>query len=105
FSTTHDEPGRPDGATVDAEGCYWSAHVDGWALLRYAPDGTVVQRLIMPVQKPSMPAFAGDGLDMLYVTSIGRGGTTPMADGQPMKGGLLALSPGVRGLPEPRFAA
>ena len=104
FATTRDEPGRPDGATVDAEGCYWSAHVDGWALLRYAPDCAIAGRCAMPVQKPSMPAFAGDGLDTLYVTSIGRGGTTPMADGQPTKGGLFALSPGVRGLPEPRFA-
>ena len=58
----------------------------------------------MPVQKPSMPAFAGDGLDTLYVTSIGRGGTAPMAEGQPRKGGLFALTPGVRGLPEPLFA-
>jgi sugar lactone lactonase YvrE len=104
FATTHHEPGRPDGATVDAEGHYWSAHVDGWSLLRYAPDGSIVARLAMPVQKPSMPAFAGDGLDLLYVTSIGQGGTSPMARGQPTKGGLFALRPGVRGLPEPLFA-
>jgi len=104
FATTHDEPGRPDGATVDAEGFYWSAHVDGWALLRYAPDGTIAERIAMPVQKPSMPAFAGDKLDVLYVTSIGQGGTAPMTEGQPHKGGLFSLRPGTTGLPEPRFA-
>jgi L-arabinonolactonase len=34
FATTHDQPGRPDGATVDAEGCYWTAHANGLSLAR-----------------------------------------------------------------------
>lgn len=104
FIAMHDLPGRPDGATVDAEGCYWTAHVDGWQVLRFAPDGTIERSLSVPVQKPSMPCFGGDGLDVLYLTSIGAGGTTAMAEGQPLKGGLFAARPGVRGLPEPLFA-
>ena len=37
FATTHDLPGRPDGGCVDAEGFYWSANVDGWQMVRFAP--------------------------------------------------------------------
>ena len=90
FATTHDLPGRPDGGCVDAEGFYWSANVDGWQMVRFAPDGSVDRTIKLPVQKPTMPAFGGDNLEIMYVTSIG-------------SGGIFACEPGVRGLPEPKF--
>src|SRR3546814_20974237 len=31
--------GRPGGAPVDAEGCYWSALWDGWRAVRLSPAG------------------------------------------------------------------
>ncbi len=104
FATTHDLPGRPDGATVDAEGFYWSANVDGWQIVRFAPDGTIDRTLPAPVQKPSMPCFGGPDLDVLFVTSISDGGYAPMAPDQPLAGGIFACQPGVKGLPEWRFA-
>ncbi len=100
FATTHDLAGRPDGACVDAEGCYWSANVYGWQVVRYAPDGRVIQTIPVPVEKPSMVAFGGPRLDVLYITSIGVATT---AGGQPKAGSLFACEPGVRGLPEPRY--
>ena len=39
FISTENIPGRVDGATVDAEGCYWAAHIDGWEVARYDPQG------------------------------------------------------------------
>ena len=42
FFDTHAVPGRPDGGTVDAEGCYWQAGIDGWQLYRISPEGEVV---------------------------------------------------------------
>ncbi|MBT5434822.1 MAG: SMP-30/gluconolactonase/LRE family protein [Rhodospirillaceae bacterium] len=104
FATTEELAGRPDGACVDAEGFYWSANVDGWQVVRYAPDGSIDRILAIPVQKPSMPCFGGPYLDILYVTSIGNGGSSPMAEGQPQAGGIFACQPGVKGLPEPFFA-
>ena len=103
FATTHDLPGRPDGGCVDAEGFYWSANVDGWQMVRFAPDGSVNRTLPLPVQKPTMPAFGGDNLETLYITSIGSGGSTPLQRGQPHAGSIFACEPGVRGLPEPKF--
>jgi len=103
FATTFDLPGRPDGATVDADGFYWSANVDGWQVVRYAPDGSIDTTIPVPVQKPSMPCFGGPDLDILYVTSIAQGGYAEMQPGQPLAGGIFACQPGVKGLPEPLF--
>ena len=96
-------PGRPDGACVDETGCYWVACVYGWALLRATPEGEVDRIIELPVEKPSMPAFGGSDLDVMYLTSISTGGSVALAPGQPLAGALLKLVPGVKGLPEPLF--
>jgi sugar lactone lactonase YvrE len=77
--------GRPDGAAVDSEGCYWCAMYEGHRVLRLAPDGTIVRELPMPVRSPTMPCFGGDDLRTLYVTSA--------------RGHVYALRVGVPGLP------
>ena len=50
-----------------------------------------------------MCTFGGANLDTLFVTSIRPEGID-LSD-QPLAGGVFALVPGVRGLPEPAFAA
>ena len=97
-------PGRPDGACVDEAGCYWIACVYGWAVLRVTPNGVVDRRIDMPVEKPTMPAFGGPSMTTLFVTSIGEGGSRPLAPGQPDAGGLFAIETSTRGINEPRFA-
>jgi sugar lactone lactonase YvrE len=96
-------PGRPDGACVDQDGCYWIACVGGWAVIRVTPDGAVDRRIDLPVARPTMPAFGGPALATLYVTSIGDGGSRPGIPGQRDPGGLFAIETGARGLVEPRF--
>jgi len=100
-----DLPGRPDGACVDEDGCYWVACVYGWAVLRVTPTGRIDRRIELPVEKPTMPAFGGPGMTTLFVTSIGAGGSRPLAPGQRDPGGLFAVETGVRGLVESRFGA
>ena len=107
FFDYHKYPGKPDGACVDADGCYWSASVYGWALLRITPDGDVDCRIELPIQKPSMPCFGGVNLDTLFVTTIGAGGTIPSEPGRDgfEPGATLAIEGlGVEGIVEPRFA-
>jgi sugar lactone lactonase YvrE len=98
-----DLPGRPDGGCVDAEGHYWIACVYGWAVLRVSPEGEVVRRIEMPVEKPTMPAFGGPAMTTLFVTSIGLGGSRPLAPGQPDAGGLFAIATDVTGIAETPF--
>ncbi|HSV59367.1 MAG TPA: SMP-30/gluconolactonase/LRE family protein [Variovorax sp.] len=94
-------PGRPDGAAVDAEGCYWICGNDAGLVHRFTPEGKLDRSLTVPVKKPAMCAFGGSGLDTLFVTSIRPGGD--LSD-QPLAGGVFALRPGVQGLPEPECA-
>jgi sugar lactone lactonase YvrE len=94
-------PGRPDGAAVDAEGGYWICGNDAGLVHRFTPDGRLDRSLAVPVKKPAMCAFGGAQLDTLYVTSIRPAGDV---SDQPLAGGVFALRPGVRGLPEPAFA-
>lgn len=88
-------PGRPDGAAVDAEGCYWICGNDAGQVHRFTPDGRLDRSLAVPFAKPAMCAFGGKGLDTLYVTSIRTDDTDPLS------GAVVALRPGVRGTPEP----
>ncbi len=100
FIDMRQHPGRPDGAAVDAEGCYWICGNDAGLVHRFTPAGRLDRSLAVPVKKPSMCAFGGANLDTLFVTSIRPGGD--LAD-QPLAGGVFALRPGVQGLPEPLF--
>ena len=101
------EPGQggPDGMTVDAEGYVWSAQFDRWHIHRYAPDGSLDRRIRMPVQRPTTCMFGGPDLATLYVTSARMDLAADALAAQPHAGGVFALDPGVRGLPEPRFGA
>lgn len=92
-------PGRPDGAAVDEDGCYWTCGNDAGQVHRFTPGGRLDRSLQVPVKKPAMCAFGGAGLDTLYVTSIRPEGVD-LAD-QPLAGGVFALRAGVRGLAEP----
>ncbi|MEO8152032.1 MAG: SMP-30/gluconolactonase/LRE family protein, partial [Rhizobacter sp.] len=104
FVDMNQHPGRPDGAAVDADGCYWICGNDAGRLLRFTPEGRLDRMLALPVSKPSMCAFGGAAMDQLFVTSI-----TPArpADGfdESLDGAVLVLRPGVRGLPEALCAA
>ena len=103
FIDTSSLDSGPDGATVDAEGYLWSVLVRVGAIARFAPDGTLVRRIDMPIRHPTSVAFGGPDLDILYVTSISR--STNLADDHPDAGGLFAIEGlGVKGVPPQRFA-
>jgi sugar lactone lactonase YvrE len=91
--------GRPDGATVDSDGCYWIAGNDGSCLLRFTPEGTLDRELELPFTKPSMCCFGGAKLDTLLVTSI-----NPGTGGGEWAGAAVLVRPGVNGLAEVSFA-
>ena len=93
-------PGRPDGAAVDADGCYWICANDAGLIHRFSPDGRLDRSLTVPVKKPTMCAFGGPNLDTLFVTSIRPAGD--LSD-QPLAGGVFALQPGAKGLEETCF--
>ncbi|MFV3075912.1 SMP-30/gluconolactonase/LRE family protein [Niveispirillum fermenti] len=87
--------GRPDGAAVDEDGCYWTALFAGGRVQRYDPDGRLMAEYRLPARCPTMPCFGGPDRRTLYVTSVGAG-----LDG-PLDGALFAMPVDVAGLPSP----
>ncbi|MDR6854655.1 SMP-30/gluconolactonase/LRE family protein [Variovorax guangxiensis] len=96
--------GRPDGATVDAEGCYWVAMFEGGQLLRFSPLGEQLAALPVPVQCPTMPCFGGDDLRTLFVTTARRGRPADELEQRPASGQVIAMRAEVSGLPVRFFA-
>ena len=104
WASTEGQAGIPDGATVDVDGCLWSALVYGGSLARFRPDGRLDRLIEMPVKNITSVAFGGPKLDQLYVTSMGRAinGVPPAEE----KAGAMFVVTGLgtSGVPEPRFA-
>jgi len=96
-------PGRPDGAAVDAEGCYWICGNDAGQVHRFSPAGALLQSIAVPVSKPAMCAFGGPELRHLFITSIQPATPAPGFDAA-LDGAVLVLEPGVQGRPEPLFS-
>ena len=104
FAVIEQGAGIPDGSASDAEGGYWCALHGGSALRRYRGDGTLDREIKLPVSQPTMCAFGGPALDILYVTSAAQGLDAEQRKAEPHAGALLALRPGISGLPrEHRF--
>lgn len=96
--------GRPDGAAVDSEGCYWSALWDGWRIVRLSPAGELLRTIDLPVQRPTMIAFGGPDLKTAFVTSAGKNLTDEEREAQPHAGGVFSFRVDVPGLTLPMFA-
>ncbi len=103
FLTVPRDAGIPDGLTVDAQGCVWIALYLGRRILRLDPDGSVLASIPVPVLNPTSLTFGGPDLETLYITSAVRRHSAADLRDQPWAGALLALRPGVAGLPEAIF--
>jgi len=103
FCDLHGEPGKPDGSTVDADGCLWNAQWGGSRIVRYDPLGRVDHVIELSCRFPTCIAFGGEGLSTLYVTSARR----KDAKGQPgpADGALIEIESEYRGLEESTFCA
>jgi sugar lactone lactonase YvrE len=91
--------GRPDGAAVDADGCYWVAMYEGARVLRLSPSGELLSELKLPVRCPTMPCFGGADLRTLFITTAREGRPSDELAREPMAGRVLQLRVPVPGLP------
>ncbi|MCB2045590.1 MAG: SMP-30/gluconolactonase/LRE family protein [Novosphingobium sp.] len=74
FLKVPEAEGGPDGAVVDREGCLWNARWGAGRIVRLAPeDGRVIETIRLSASRPSCPAFGGDNLATLYVTTAQEG--------------------------------
>lgn len=94
----------PDGLTVDREGCLWSAMWDGWCVIRFDTKGLEIQRVPMPVQRPTCCAFGGPDLSTLFITSAAVGLSEEEIERSFHSGDLFALDARVTGFAAGRFS-
>jgi sugar lactone lactonase YvrE len=97
--------GRPDGAAVDSEGCYWSAQYEGQRLLRLSPSGQVLAEVRTPVPCPTMPCFGGADLKTLFITTSRQGRSSQELAQHPYAGCVFAMRVEVAGLPVNAYRA
>lgn len=100
-----DEKGMPDGAAMDTDGCLWFAVPQGGRIERRRPDGTLDTLIEMPVERPTMCAFGGPELDMMFITTLSRHLTPEERENDLLNGALFAVRTGHKGIPETPFAA
>lgn len=91
--------GYPDGMCTDADGCVWIAHWEGGRISRFSPDGKWMRSIPLPASNITSCAFAGDGLDRMFVTS-----STIDHEEEALAGALFEVDPQVRGTPSASFA-
>ncbi|PUA20162.1 SMP-30/gluconolactonase/LRE family protein [Glaciimonas sp. PCH181] len=104
FTDMVDQPGSPDGSTIDSEGYLWNAQWGGYRVVRFAPDGSVDRIVTIPVSQPSCVAFGSAGLSTLFVTTAREDLSAEALLLQPHSGGIFSVVlEDVRGLPEGRF--
>jgi sugar lactone lactonase YvrE len=98
-----DDVGRPDGAAVDVEGCYWSCGISAGRINRFRPDGALDGWIEMPVPAPTMCCFGGPDNKSLYVTTKRVGLSDEVLAAYPQSGGVFSVDVGIEGVAVSRF--
>lgn len=86
-----------DGMTIDQEGMLWIAEWGGFGVSRWNPGtGEQLARVEVPVKLVTSCTFAGNGSDILYITTARMGPGETMEQGSPA-GDLFRVHTGVAG--------
>ena len=96
FASTPDGA-YPDGAMVDAEDHYWSAHWGAGQLVRYRPDGMVDGTVDVPATQSSCLAFGGPEMNIIFATSAREGLSDAALEKDPNAGHLFIYLTDVKG--------
>lgn len=101
FKRFSDIEGEPDGAIVDADGRLWTAAWGASAVHVWNADATLYASYSVPVSQPTCPAFFGEHLDRMVITSAHQNLSPEVRALEPMAGALFQLRRPVRGVREP----
>lgn len=100
FHSFDAQRGKPDGSTVDVDGCVWNAEVHAGRIVRYTPQGKIDRVIELPVSKVTSCAFGGPDMSTLFITSARENLTPEQLLDQPLAGALFAVTTGTAGIPE-----
>lgn len=88
FRQFGERDGYPDGMEVDRFGALWVAFWDGGEVRRFSPEGALLDRVTVPVPRPTSIAIVEN---RLFVTSARIGLEEPDLAQYPLSGGLFAI--------------
>ena len=95
---------NPDGAVIDGTGVFWCAEWGSGAVRGYDPAGALQHEIALPVPQPSCPAFGGDALDHLHVTTATENLGPEALAAAPLSGQVFQVALPVAGQREHRVA-
>jgi sugar lactone lactonase YvrE len=94
------QPGVPDGAVCDAAGNLWLAMWGASSVTVHGPDGRLLDRIAVGARHSSCPAFGGEGLHDLYVTSARQDVAPGVIAAEPQNGCVFATKTEATGMVE-----
>ncbi len=97
--------GRPDGISIDVAGNIWVCQFNGSCLLHYSATGGLLQKVDLPVPRPTSCCFGGEGLATLFITSAKFGMTQEELRHFSLAGDIFSLPVAVSGIEPYRFKA
>lgn len=93
----------PDGLAVDLEGNVWSAMWDGWCVVKFDPNGMELERVHVPVPRPTSCAFGGRDMKTLFITSASVDLDQQILADAPDSGELFSIKVDIPGVPVGNF--
>ena len=82
----------PDGAVIDSEGCLWNAQWGAGRVVRYAPNGEVMQVLHADAPHTSCPALGGEDGQQIMVTTARQEMSREALLEKPLSGSLFGAT-------------
>ncbi len=86
--------GTPDGLAVNPDGSLWIAMWDGWGIVRYSPEGELLERRMTPFPRPTSIAAVNGEQPCLFVTSARIRVSRELLRDYPESGNLIRIPVG-----------
>ena len=92
----------PDGAVIDADGVFWNAQHGAARVAAYDRSGSFLRAVPVAARQTTCPAFGGETLETLFVTSARDGLSQEDLATSPESGMCFAIEGVSKGQPEHR---
>lgn len=90
--------GRPDGACIDADNCYWVAMYGGSKVIRLSPQAEILTEINLPCQFPTMVCLGGFNFKTLFITTASKSLNTEQLQEAPLSGHVFQIPVDTPGL-------
>ena len=83
---------NPDGSVVDLDGCFWNAQWGSSRVAKYNPSGELLMIVKTEAPQSSCPAFGGENLSTLFITSAREGMSKTLLNLNPKSGFVFSVN-------------